>query len=128
MLSNPELGCVNRCQLHVLDRNPHSLSAHGWLEDVSKVKKYTMSDADYEKREGTYRAYQQQMRKVGRDWRFHATSCRKLAKIVSSIATSRLLVARLVSVPWPLGCMRKSRKGVERQASDIHLENVRRGP
>ncbi len=54
-----------RCQLYILDTNPHSLSAHGWLEDVSKVQKYVMSDEEYNKREGTYRSYQQHMRKVG---------------------------------------------------------------
>lgn len=53
------------CQLYVLDTNPQSLSAQGWLEDVSKVQKYVMSDEEYGKREGTYRAYQHHMRKVG---------------------------------------------------------------
>lgn len=41
--------------LHVIDTDPTSASANGWLEDTSKVAKYMMSDADYSKREGTYR-------------------------------------------------------------------------
>merc|ERR1719181_874900 len=32
----------------ILDNDPYSLSANGGLEDVSQVKKYEMSDADYE--------------------------------------------------------------------------------
>ena len=42
-------------RLHVIDTDPTSLSANGWLEDLSKVEKYVMSDEAYEKREGTYR-------------------------------------------------------------------------
>jgi hypothetical protein len=44
-----------RYQLHVEDTDPTSLSAGGWLEDVSKVDKYVMSDGDYAQRENTYR-------------------------------------------------------------------------
>jgi tubulin-specific chaperone B len=45
--------------LHVIDADPYSASANGWLEDVSKVPKYVMSDADYDKRENTYRKYKE---------------------------------------------------------------------
>ena len=45
--------------IHIVDTDVNSASAGGWLEDVSKVKKYTMSDEDYEKREGSYRAWKQ---------------------------------------------------------------------
>ena len=38
-------------------QDPHSLAKHGWLEDTSKVEKYKMSDADYDKREGTVRKW-----------------------------------------------------------------------
>jgi hypothetical protein len=50
----------------VEDTNPHSLSAHGWLEDTSKVAKYVMSDADYAARAGTYRAYKERRRQARR--------------------------------------------------------------
>eukprot|EP00887_Chlorella_sp_A99_P007607 scaffold20.g7607.t1 len=55
--------------LHVVDTDPTSLSANGWLEDTSKaraattaaahaqVEKYVMSDEAYDAREGTYRRY-----------------------------------------------------------------------
>ena len=38
-------------------QDPHSLAKHGWLEDTSKVEKYRMSDADYDKRKGTVRKW-----------------------------------------------------------------------
>lgn len=74
---------ICRCQLYVLDTNPHSLSAHGGLEDVSKVQKYVMSDEDYNKREGTYRSHQQQMRKVQINGNGHSLNV--LSKIVAGL-------------------------------------------
>ena len=53
-----------RYLLHILDTNPMSASANGWLEDTSKVQKYVMSDDAYSQREGTYRQYKQMRRKV----------------------------------------------------------------
>ena len=32
-------GASDGMELHVVDNDPQSLSANGWLEDVSKVKK-----------------------------------------------------------------------------------------
>lgn len=43
--------------LHIIDTDPTSVSANGWLEDTSKVAKYVMSDEDYDKRENTYRRF-----------------------------------------------------------------------
>ena len=47
-----------------MDTNPNSLSARGWLEDTSKVQKFTMSDEDYKARENTYWKYKQEKLKV----------------------------------------------------------------
>jgi tubulin-folding cofactor B len=55
---------AGRWTLHIVDTNPNSLSARGWLEDTSKVQKYVISEADYEARENTYRKYKQQKLKV----------------------------------------------------------------
>lgn len=47
-------------RVHIIDKNPTSLSAGGWLEDTSLVEKYTISDEAYNKREDTYRKYRLQ--------------------------------------------------------------------
>lgn len=43
--------------LHVVDTDVASASAHGWLDDVSKVKKAVMSDDEYAARDNTYRKF-----------------------------------------------------------------------
>ena len=45
--------------LHIQDTDPMSASANGWLEDVSKVQKYEISDDDYNSRENTYRKFKE---------------------------------------------------------------------
>lgn len=45
--------------LHIVDTDPTSISANGWLEDVSKVEKYVMSDEAYAERDNTYRKYKE---------------------------------------------------------------------
>lgn len=51
-------------ELHVVDKNPYSISAGGALENVNLVKKYRMSDEDYAKRKGTLRSWkEEQLRK-----------------------------------------------------------------
>eukprot|EP00889_Picochlorum_renovo_P004754 jgi/Picre1/31784/NNA_007134.t1 len=61
---SPEDGCI----LHVEDTDPMSLAAQGWLEDVSKVEKYVMSDADYDARENTYRQFKKEKLKEDPTW------------------------------------------------------------
>ena len=53
-----------RWALHIVDTNPNSLSARGWLEDTSKVQKYTMTDEQYRARDNTYWKYKEQKLKV----------------------------------------------------------------
>jgi len=53
-----------RWMVHIVDTNPNSLSARGWLEDTSKVQKYTMSDEEYKARENTYWKYKEEKLKV----------------------------------------------------------------
>merc|ERR1712057_93777 len=43
--------------IHIIDTNPHSMSAGGWLEDVSLVKKYEISEEAYNKRDDTMRKW-----------------------------------------------------------------------
>ena len=43
-----------------MDLDPNSSSANGWLEDVSKVEKYQISEEAYNARENTYRKFKEQ--------------------------------------------------------------------
>lgn len=52
-----QTGTTCRYTLHIVDMDPTSASANGWLEDVTKVPKYEMSDDAYNKRDDTYRKY-----------------------------------------------------------------------
>lgn len=54
--------------LHIIDTDPLSVSANGWLEDTSKVAKYVMSDEDYNKRDNTYRKYKQDKLREDPSW------------------------------------------------------------
>lgn len=54
--------------LHIIDQDPTSASANGWLEDVSKVKKYEISEEDYDNRENTYRKFKEQKLRDDPTW------------------------------------------------------------
>lgn len=54
--------------LHIVDTDPTSLSANGWLEDTSKVQKYVMSDEDYSKRDNTFRKYKEAKLREDPSW------------------------------------------------------------
>ena len=45
-------GIESGMEVHCVDHDPYSKSKGGGYEDVSKVKKYRMSDDEYEKRKG----------------------------------------------------------------------------
>lgn len=55
-------GTKNGMEIHIKDLDPHSLSAHGGLEDVSQVEKYVMADEDYDKLENSVRAQKRKER------------------------------------------------------------------
>jgi tubulin-specific chaperone B len=46
--------------IHVVDTNPHSLSAHGGLEDTRLVPKFTLTDAEYDAKPKTLRAWKRE--------------------------------------------------------------------
>lgn len=54
--------------IHCIDTDPTSAAKGGGLEDVSLVKKYEMTDEDYDKRENTYRAYKRKMLAKDPNW------------------------------------------------------------
>ena len=73
---SPTDGCI----LHVVDGDPFSLSAQGGLEDVSKVKKYEMSDEDYNARENTYRKFKEQKLREDPDWSFYGEIAKRMGQ------------------------------------------------
>merc|ERR1712167_493721 len=54
--------------IHVHDSDPNSLSAGGWLEITALVKKYEISEEDYDKREGTVRKWIQSKKAQDPTW------------------------------------------------------------
>lgn len=67
--------------LHIIDLDPHSASANGWLEDVSKVEKYKMSDEDYENRENTYRKWKQEQLAKDPTWTLEKAMAEKRGEV-----------------------------------------------
>mmetsp|Transcript_4874 Transcript_4874/g.8684 ORF Transcript_4874/g.8684 Transcript_4874/m.8684 type:complete len:273 (+) Transcript_4874:221-1039(+) len=55
-------GVTSGMEIHIVDTDPYSFSKDGGLENVNLVKKYEMSDEDYEKRENSLRNYKKKMR------------------------------------------------------------------
>jgi len=49
-------GAKSGMEIHINDLDPHSISKHGGLEDVSQVEKYVMPDDEYDKMKNTVRA------------------------------------------------------------------------
>ena len=64
----PPASAGRRFTLHIIDIDPNSSSADGWLEDVSKVQKYEISEEDYNARENTYRKFKEQKLKEDPTW------------------------------------------------------------
>jgi tubulin-folding cofactor B len=63
--------------LHVLDSDGSSLAAQGWLEDVSKVTKYEMSEEDYASRDNTYRTFKEARLREDPGWSLEKEMCRR---------------------------------------------------
>jgi len=76
-------GVANRSLLYCNDTNPHSDARGGGFEDVSLVKKFELTDEEYDKRENTYRAYKRRMIAKDPNWlpkHVIEARARKLAK------------------------------------------------
>mmetsp|Transcript_14945 Transcript_14945/g.29063 ORF Transcript_14945/g.29063 Transcript_14945/m.29063 type:complete len:272 (-) Transcript_14945:269-1084(-) len=57
-------GVATGMNIHIVDTDPYSFSKDGGLENVDLVKKYVMSDEDYEKRDNSLRNYKKKMRET----------------------------------------------------------------
>eukprot|EP00252_Welwitschia_mirabilis_P007790 TRINITY_DN19489_c0_g1_i1.p1 TRINITY_DN19489_c0_g1~~TRINITY_DN19489_c0_g1_i1.p1 ORF type:complete len:243 (-),score=57.35 TRINITY_DN19489_c0_g1_i1:92-820(-) len=47
--------------MRIVDLDPSSVTAGGWLEDTSLVEKYHISEDAYEKRDGTFRKFKEKL-------------------------------------------------------------------
>lgn len=61
----PQTGMV----LRVVDNDPFSKAKGGGLDNVKLVKKYEISEEDYDKRENTYRGYKRRMLAADPNWK-----------------------------------------------------------
>lgn len=57
-------------EIYCVDTNPFSKAKGGAYEDVSLVKKYEMSEEEYDKRKGTVRDYKREMLKKDPNFKF----------------------------------------------------------
>ncbi|VFQ91418.1 unnamed protein product [Cuscuta campestris] len=48
-------------RLHVIDTDPSSILAGGWMDDTSNVEKYTISEEAYDKLDGTFKKFKEQL-------------------------------------------------------------------
>lgn len=61
-------GVRNGMEIHVKDNDPFSLSRDGGLDNVALVKKWRMTDEEYDKREKTYRAWKREQLRKDPNW------------------------------------------------------------
>merc|ERR1719207_435139 len=54
--------------IHITDLDPHSMAANGGLDDVSLVKKYEISEEDYNKRENNFRKWRNDKKAADPTW------------------------------------------------------------
>lgn len=76
-----DYGAVSGDWLHIVDDDPHSASAGGWLEDTSLVPKYKLPEGRYESSQNTYRAYKARMREKDPAWSMTSELAKKMNKL-----------------------------------------------
>eukprot|EP00416_Gambierdiscus_australes_P035017 CAMPEP_0171107110 /NCGR_PEP_ID=MMETSP0766_2-20121228/66192_1 /TAXON_ID=439317 /ORGANISM="Gambierdiscus australes, Strain CAWD 149" /LENGTH=315 /DNA_ID=CAMNT_0011568353 /DNA_START=54 /DNA_END=1002 /DNA_ORIENTATION=+ len=60
-------GAQSGMEIHIKDLDPHSMSLHGGLEDVSQVEKYVMPDEEYDKLRNSVRAHKRAAKEAARE-------------------------------------------------------------
>jgi tubulin-folding cofactor B len=61
--------CKNGMEIKCVDTNPFSLAKNGGLEDVSQVKKYMMTDDEYDQRKDSVRQYKRDKLAEDPNWK-----------------------------------------------------------
>lgn len=64
-----EYGARSGDVLHVEDLDPFSQARNRAFDDVSQVKKFELTEEQYDKRENTYRAYKKKMKEIDPNWK-----------------------------------------------------------
>eukprot|EP00281_Chroomonas_sp_CCMP1168_P030190 CAMPEP_0206250474 /NCGR_PEP_ID=MMETSP0047_2-20121206/21490_1 /ASSEMBLY_ACC=CAM_ASM_000192 /TAXON_ID=195065 /ORGANISM="Chroomonas mesostigmatica_cf, Strain CCMP1168" /LENGTH=243 /DNA_ID=CAMNT_0053676323 /DNA_START=151 /DNA_END=879 /DNA_ORIENTATION=+ len=87
------------CRLHIVDLDPNSCSAGGWLEDTSLVKKYEISEEAYNKRENTYRNFRAKKLAEDPTWTYQKDMAERAAKNPQAAAAAGLMPAAAAPKP-----------------------------
>lgn len=76
-----EYGAKTGDFLHVLDDDPFSSARGGAMDDVTQVKKFELTEEEYDKRDNTYRAYKKKMLAADPNWKsiYQLNSEKKIA-------------------------------------------------
>lgn len=103
-LGNSEADTLSRCAVqsgdtvHIVDDDPHSASAGGWLEDTSLVPKYTLSDEAYAKKQGSYAKFREKMREKDPSWTMAGAIRKKQQESQNKSLPEGIAVGRRCSV------------------------------
>eukprot|EP00284_Hemiselmis_tepida_P017663 CAMPEP_0174928184 /NCGR_PEP_ID=MMETSP1355-20121228/22777_1 /TAXON_ID=464990 /ORGANISM="Hemiselmis tepida, Strain CCMP443" /LENGTH=309 /DNA_ID=CAMNT_0016174329 /DNA_START=43 /DNA_END=972 /DNA_ORIENTATION=- len=79
------------CTLHIVDLDPHSMSAGGWLEDTSLVKKYEISEEAYAQRENTYRNFKAKKLAEDPNWTYQKDLAERAARNPEAAARAGMM-------------------------------------
>eukprot|EP00767_Chilomastix_cuspidata_P004797 gnl/Chilomastix_cuspidata/497.p3 GENE.gnl/Chilomastix_cuspidata/497~~gnl/Chilomastix_cuspidata/497.p3 ORF type:complete len:245 (-),score=136.31 gnl/Chilomastix_cuspidata/497:86-820(-) len=64
-----EAGLRDYMTIHIIDTNPYSMARGGALSDVSLVKKFELTDEEYDARAGTVREYKRRLYETDEEYR-----------------------------------------------------------
>jgi tubulin-folding cofactor B len=115
-------GARSGMEIHIKDLDPHSISLHGGLEDVSQVEKYVMADEEYDKMKNTVRAIRREKEEAAA--RAEAARRKEAGEEeVSNIPAPYELTPEEIAAAFPIGgrceCDPGARRGTIRHAGPI---------
>jgi hypothetical protein len=87
------------CRLHIVDLDPNSASSGGWLEDVSLVKKYEISEEAYNARKNTYRNFRKQKLAEDPNWTYKTDLESRQGKEAAAVSKTSSIPVQRASIP-----------------------------